>query len=101
MSIYQEIVDKYRPLLARTSAEVEIQPYYDIDTKIGASYADMEFDKATGWNTFFVGTPEKVQAFATKIKVGELVSLGLISESAAGKILKQLKDYVVSQSEED
>ena len=101
MSIYQEIVDKYRPLLNKRSAEVEVQPYYDIDTKIGASYADMEFDKATGWNTFFVGTPEKVQAFATKIKVGELVSLGLISESAAAKILKQLKDYVVSQSEED
>jgi len=101
MSIYQEIVDKYRPLLNKRSAEVEVQPYYDIDTKIGASYADMEFDKATGWNTFFVGTPEKVQAFATKIKVGELVSLGLISESAAAKILKQLKDYVVNQSEED
>lgn len=101
MSIYQEIVDKYRPLLAKTTSTVEIQPYYDIDTKIGASYADMEFDKATGWNTFFVGTPEKVQAFATKIKVGELVSLGLISESAAAKILKQLKDYVVNQSEED
>ena len=101
MSIYQEIVDKYRPLLSKTKNEVEVQPYYDIDTKVGASFAEMEFDKATGWNTFFVGTPEKVQAFATKIKVGELVSLGLISESAAAKILKQLKDYVVNQSEED
>ena len=101
MSIYQEIVEKYRPLLSKTKNEVEIQPYYDIDTKIGASFTDMEFDKTTGWNTFFVGTPEKVQAFATKVKVGELVSLGLISEKAAGDILKQLKDYVVSQSEED
>ena len=101
MSIYQEIVDKYRPLLSKTKNEVEVQPYYDIDTKVGASFAEMEFDKTTGWNTFFVGTPDKVQAFATKVKVGELVSLGLIPEFAAAKILKQLKDYVVSQSEED
>ena len=101
MSIYQEIVDKYRPLLSKTKNEVEIQPYYDIDTKVGASFTEMEFDKTTGWNTFFVGTPEKVQAFATKVKVGELLALELISEKAATKILKQLRDYVVSQSKED
>jgi len=101
MSIYQEIVDKYRPLLAKTNQTVEIQPYYDIDTTIGASFAEMEFDSATGWNTFFIGTPEKPQAFATKVKVGELVSLGLISESAAAKILKQLKNYIVTYQDED
>ena len=61
----------------------------------------MEFDPATGWNTFFIGTPEKPQAFATKVKVGELVSLGLISESAAAKILKQLKNYIVTYQDED
>lgn len=101
MSIYQEIVDKYRPLLSKTKLTVEPQEYYDIDTKIGASFTEMEFDKTTGWNTFFVGTPDKVQAFATKVKVGELVALELIPEFAAAKILKQLKDYIVSQSEED
>ena len=102
IAIYQEIVDKYKPLLAKTkNTNTERLPYYDIDTKIGASFAEMEFDKTTGWNTFFVGTPEKVQAFSTKVKVGELVESGAMSEKDAAKILNQLKNYVVSLSEED
>jgi hypothetical protein len=96
--IYNEIIEKYKPMMvdsADDSEVIEVLPYpTNIDTKIGASYQTMEFNSSTGWNTFFIGTPDAPAAVQTQIKVAQLIIDKVISEDEGAILLKQLDDYM-------
>ena len=56
----------------------------------------MSYDKTTGWNTFFIGTPAKPESVQTKIKIGTMLKADEISEKDAEILLKQLKGFMTT-----
>ena len=98
--IYQEIVEKYRAVLKTKyddDSPTEVLDYgKTIDITIGADLAAMSYDKTTGWNTFFIGTPAKPESVQTKIKIGTMLEADEISEKDAEILLKQLKGFMTT-----
>ena len=98
--IYQEIVEKYRAVLKTKYDDekpTEVLEYgKTIDITIGADLAAMSYDKTTGWNTFFIGTPAKPESVQTKIKIGTMLKADEISEKDAEILLKQLKGFMTT-----
>jgi len=93
--IYNEIIEKYKPMMAGELEVTEVLDYpSNIDTTIGASFATMEFNKSTGWNTFFIGTPDAPMAVETQIKIAELVFDKKITDADADVLLLQLEKYM-------
>ena len=93
--IYNEIIEKYKPMMAGELEVTEVLDYpSNIDTTIGASFATMEFNKSTGWNTFFIGTPDAPMAVETQIKIAELVFDKKITDADADVLLLQLESYM-------
>jgi len=96
--IYNEIIEKYKPMMVESADSPEVVEVLDyptnIDTNIGATYETMEFNAETGWNTFFIGTPEAPMAVQTQIKVAHLIKDKVITEDQGNIILKQLKNYM-------
>ena len=93
--IYNDIIEKYKPMMAGELEVTEVLDYpSNIDTTIGASFATMEFNKSTGWNTFFIGTPDAPMAVETQIKIAELVFDKKITDADADVLLLQLESYM-------
>ena len=93
--IYNDIIEKYKPMMAGELEVTEVLDYpSNIDTTIGASFATMEFNKSTGWNTFFIGTPDAPMAVETQIKIAELVFDKKITDADADVLLLQLEKYM-------
>ena len=96
--IYNEIIEKYKPMMVESADSPEVVEVLDyptnIDTNFGANYETMEFNPKTGWNTFFIGTPSAPMAVQTQIKVAHLIMDGVITEDEGSIILKQLKNYM-------
>ena len=96
--IYNDIIEKYKPMMvdsAADSSSVEVLDYpSNIDPTLGADFATMEFNKSTGWNTFFIGKPDAPMAVETQIKIAELVFDKKITDADADVLLLQLENYM-------
>ena len=51
----------------------------------------------SGFNTYFVGTPEITEGGATTLKIGKDLAEGLITEKQATQLSKSLKAYIKPQ----
>ena len=94
--IYQEMVEKYRAVL-KTKYDEESPTEvldYGTDITIGADLANMSYDKTTGWNTFFIGTPTAPASVQTKIKVANLIIDKTITREQAAIVLSQLDAFM-------
>ena len=84
LDIYNEIIEKYTD-----NAAGEKLPLGTIGNH---AYAD-SYTMKSGFNTYFVGTPEMTDGGATTLKIGKDLAEGLITEEEATKLSKSLKAY--------
>ena len=100
MEIYNEIVEKYKPMMVDSADDSEVVEKLDItyptniDPEVGASFETMEFNKSSGWNTFFIGTPDAPASVETKIKVANLLIDKTITREQAEIVLSQLDMFM-------
>ena len=84
LDIYNEIIEKYTD-----NAAGEKLPLGTIGNH---AYAD-SYTMKSGFNTYFVGTPEMTEGGATTLKIGKDLAEGLITEEEATRLSKSLKAY--------
>ena len=100
MEIYNEIVEKYKPMMVDSADDSEVVEKLDItyptniDPEVGASFETMELNKSSGWNTFFIGTPDAPASVETKIKVANLIIDKTITREQAEIVLSQLDTFM-------
>ena len=90
LDIYNEIIEKYTD-----NAAGEKLPLGTIGNH---AFAD-SYTMKSGFNTYFVGTPEMTDGGATTLKIGKDLAEKLITEEEATKLSKSLKAYKKIQME--
>ena len=88
LDIYNEIIEKYTD-----NAAGEKLPLGTIGNH---AFAD-SYTMKSGFNTYFVGTPEITEGGATTLKIGKDLAEGLITEKQATQLSKSLKAYIKPQ----
>ena len=88
LDIYNEIIEKYTD-----NAAGEKLPLGTIGNH---AYAD-SYTMKSGFNTYFVGTPEMTDGGATTLKIGKDLAEKLISPEEATRLSKSLKAYMKIQ----
>ena len=88
LDIYNEIIEKYTD-----NAAGEKLPLGTIGNH---TFAD-SYTMKSGFNTYFVGTPEMTDGGATTLKIGKDLAEKLITEEEATKLSKSLKAYMKIQ----
>jgi len=88
LEIYNEIIEKYTD---NTAGEK-----LPLGTIGNHAFAD-SYTMKSGFNTYFVGTPEITEGGATTLKIGKDLAEGLITEKEATQLSKSLKAYIKIQ----
>jgi len=88
LEIYNEIIEKYI-----NNAAGEKLPLGTIGNHTFANSYTMK----SGFNTYFVGTPEITNGGATTLKIGKDLAEGLITEKEATQLSKSLRAYMKIQ----
>ena len=91
----EKAIDIYNGIIERYTSE-------DNSAKVNRSAtSNLSFQDSytmpNGFNTYFVGTPNKTQGGATTLKIGKDLADGIITEEEAALLAKQLKDYMNAQ----
>ena len=88
IEIYNEIIEKY----TNNDAGEKLP----LGTIGNHTFAD-SYTMKSGFNTYFVGTPEITEGGATTLKIGKDLDEGLITEAEATRLSKSLKAYIKIQ----
>ena len=84
LDIYNEIIEKY--------TDNDAGEKLPLGTIGNHTFAD-SYTMKSGFNTYFVGTPEMTDGGATTLKIGKDLAEKLITEEEATKLSKSLKAY--------
>ena len=84
LDIYNEIIEKY--------TDNDAGEKLPLGTIGNHAYAD-SYTMKSGFNTYFVGTPEMTDGGATTLKIGKDLAEKLITEEEATRLSKSLKAY--------
>ena len=88
LEIYNEIIEKY--------TDNTVGEKLPLGTIGNHAFAD-SYTMKSGFNTYFVGTPEITEGGATTLKIGKDLAEGLITEADATQLSKSLKAYIKPQ----
>ena len=88
LDIYNEIIEKY--------TDNDAGEKLPLGTIGNHTFAD-SYTMKSGFNTYFVGTPEMTEGGATTLKIGKDLDEGLITEAEATRLSKSLKAYIKIQ----
>tara|TARA_R100000951_G_scaffold16929_4_gene13489 strand:+ start:695 stop:2398 length:1704 start_codon:yes stop_codon:yes gene_type:complete len=85
IEIYNEIITKYKK-----NEDAEQLPLGSMGNKSLDSAVVLKND----FNTYWVGTPERVDGIATQIKIAKDLEAGLINDDTADRMIASLRDYL-------
>ena len=87
IEIYTEIIDKYK-------AEDDKAEKLPLGSGSNRDWNDSYTTKG-GFNTYWVGTKDNVDGYATQLKIGADLDAGIFNEEEAEKLIKDLRAYLM------